>query len=85
MFADTDPKVLEKWIEIQRAMSVDEKLRAVLEASEFVLRLYEMGVRHQYPNATDREVLVRVAARHLDRETVIKAYGWDPESDEPPC
>lgn len=84
MFADTDPKVLEKWIEIQRAMSADEKLRSVLEASEFVLRLYEMGVRHQYPNATDREVLVRVAARHLDRETVIKVYGWDPESDEPP-
>lgn len=84
MLSDTDPKTLEKWIEIQRAMSPGEKLRVVMEASEFVLRMYEAGVRHQYPEASDREVLARVAARHLDRETVKKVYGWDPESDERP-
>jgi hypothetical protein len=40
-------------------------------------------VRRQYPTADDREVLRRVAARHLDRDTMIRAFGWDPES--PPC
>lgn len=84
MLSGTDPKAFAKIVEIQRSLSTDQKLRTVLEASELVLRFYEMGVRHQYPDASDREVLVRVAARHLDRETVIKAYGWDPESDERP-
>lgn len=84
MISDTSPEALEKWIEIQRAMPPGEKLRVVMEASEMVLRMYEMGVRAQYPDASDHEVLLRVAARHLDRETMIKAYGWDPESDERP-
>jgi hypothetical protein len=32
-----------------------------------------------YPDAGEREVFLRVAARRLDRETMIKVYGWDPK------
>ncbi len=32
-----------------------------------------------HPQAGEREVLVRLAARHLDRELVIRAYGWYPD------
>lgn len=32
-----------------------------------------------YPEADEREVFLRVAARRLDRESMIKAYGWDPD------
>jgi hypothetical protein len=73
-----------KWIEIQRAMSPGDKLCLVLEESDQLLKFYEMAVRRQHPHATDREVLLRVAARHLDRDLMIKAYGWDPESGDPP-
>jgi hypothetical protein len=31
------------------------------------------------PDAGDREVFLRVAARRLDRETMIQVYGWDPD------
>ena len=72
---------MEVWLDLQRRMPPGEKLGAVLNASQFVLRLYEMGVRRAHPDADDREVLVRVAARHLPREMVIRAYGWDPEAD----
>ena len=34
--------------------------------------------------ASEREVLMRLAARHLDRDTMIRAYGWDPKRDDPP-
>jgi hypothetical protein len=81
-YTDTDPKAMEVWIELQRVMSPGDKLSAVLGASQFVLQAYEMGVRRLFPNATDEEVTRRVAARHLPRELVLRAYGWDP-GDEP--
>ena len=41
----------------------------------------EAGVRKMHPQAPDREVFLRVASRHLPRELMIRAYGWDPEID----
>ena len=46
--------------------------------------MYEMGVRRLYPNASDHQVLLRVAARHLPRDLMIRAYGWDPEDGTDP-
>lgn len=80
-YSDTDPKAMEVWIELQRKMSPGDKIDAVLGASQFVLEAYEMGVRRLYPSATDEEVTRRVAARHLPRNLVIKAYGWDPDEN----
>lgn len=35
-------------------------------------------IRRLYPDASDREVFLRAAARRLGPELVRKAYGWDP-------
>ena len=83
-FTDTDPRVMEVWLDLQRRMPPGDKLKAVFDASEFVLSMYEAGVRLDHPDASDREVLLRVAARHLSRDLMIRAYGWDPEGDEDP-
>lgn len=77
-YADTDPRTMEVWREIQGRMSAGQKMTAVLSASQLVLRAYEMGIRRMHPEAADDEVTWRVAARHLPRELVMKAYGWDP-------
>jgi len=37
-----------------------------------------------HPEASDREVFLRVAARHLPRDLMIRAYKWDPEVDGVP-
>jgi len=83
-YTDTDPRAMEVWLQLQREMNPADKLISILDASGLILQMYEAGVRLQYPGAGDREVLVRVAARHLPRELVIRAYGWDPEGDEDP-
>jgi len=80
-FADTSHDAMDVWLDLQRKKAPGEKLALVLEASQFVLQLYEMGVRRLHPEADDREVLLRVAARHLSRDLMIRAYGWDPEAD----
>lgn len=78
-FADTDPRALEVFLSLQRRMPAGQKIATVFELTNMVLKLSEAGVRWAYPHADDREVFLRVAARHLDRETMIRAYGWDPE------
>jgi hypothetical protein len=80
-YSDTDPKAMEVWLDLQRRMPASEKIAAVLAASHLVLQMYEAGVRLQHPEADDREVFLRVAARHLDRDLMVHAYGWDPEKD----
>jgi hypothetical protein len=77
--ADTDPKAFEVLIELQRKMSGGEKLACALKTSAMLMALTEENVRKLYPAATQREIFLRSAARRLDRETMIRAYGWDPE------
>ncbi len=77
-FSDTHPKALELFIQRQREMSPGDKLAEMFRMNAMFRRMAEAGVRLLYPAAGDREVFLRVAARHLGRETMIRAYGWDP-------
>ncbi|MEO5924444.1 MAG: hypothetical protein ABIR70_11515 [Bryobacteraceae bacterium] len=81
-YTDTDPRTMQVWLEMQRQMPLGKKLANVLGASQFVLQAYEMGVRQLHPEASDEEVTWRVAARHLPRELVMRAYGWDPQNEK---
>lgn len=78
-YADTDPCALEVMYDLQRKMPPEEKIAWVFQLSGMLLSLAEAGVRAMHPQAGEREVLVRLAARHLDRELVIRAYGWYPD------
>ena len=60
-------------------MTQADRLRRVFELSDLQCALQEANVRAMYPDADDREVFLRVAARRLSREDMIRAYGWDPE------
>jgi hypothetical protein len=78
--ADTDEKAFEALIEIQRRIPPGDKLAYALRHSGMLMNLARQGVRRMYPDASEREVFLREAARRLDRETMIRAYGWDPEA-----
>ena len=77
--ADTDPKALEVYLNVLRGMTESERLMRVLELNAFLEALQTAGIRAKYPEAGEREVFLRVAARRLGRELMIKAYGWDPD------
>jgi hypothetical protein len=36
-------------------------------------------LKQRYPDATPREIDLRLASRVLDRDTMIRAFGWDPD------
>jgi hypothetical protein len=77
-YPDTDPKALEVFIELQRKMTPGEKIEAVFQMSEKVRQITEAHERKLRPTACDREIFLRVAAHHLDRGTMLGAYGWIP-------
>src|SRR5579884_229146 len=77
-FSDTDPRAFEVMIESLRAKTPEERMALAFELTSRALRASEAGVRMLYPNADEHEVKMRAAARRYDRETMIRAFGWDP-------
>jgi hypothetical protein len=82
-YRDTDPRALEVFLSLHRCMSDADKIAAVFQMNEMLYRLAEDSVRREYPAVGEREVFLRTAARYLDRDTMKRAYGWDPESATP--
>ena len=77
-YSDTDPKALEVFLDLQRKMPAGEKIARVFEMNELLWRMAEAEERRLHPQADDREIFLRLAARHLDRDTMLKVYGWYP-------
>jgi hypothetical protein len=77
-YADTDPKALALFIDLHRKMTPGERVARVFETAAFQEGLQRSSVRSMYPDAGERDVFLRVAARRLDRETMLRVYGWDP-------
>ncbi|MEP7354135.1 MAG: hypothetical protein ABI824_12970 [Acidobacteriota bacterium] len=72
------------WRELLRQKTPGEKLALTLQLTQLAMKMSEAGVRAAYPNASEREIFLRAAARRLPRDLMIRAYGWDPESDVVP-
>lgn len=80
MSPDTPPEIEEIVNERYRQMSPQEKLRQVFELNRMAQRMAAMRIQAQYgPDLPERELRLRLAALWLDRETMIEAFGWDPE------
>jgi len=82
-YSDTDPRALEVFLECQRRMTASEKMQGMFAWSQILFEMSRAAIRRQHPDADEHEVFLRTAARRLDRETMIRVYGWDPESVGP--
>src|SRR6185295_9754518 len=77
---DTSPKIEAFLIEAYRRMTPGEKLLCVMDLNRTAQALAESRIRATYgPEISEREVRLRLASLWLDRKTMIKAFGWDPE------
>lgn len=77
---DTPPEVEEILIERYRRMTPFERLMQVWELNRLAQQMAAMRIQAQYgPDLSERELRLRLAALWLDRETMIEAFGWDPE------
>ncbi len=72
---DTSPEAWKVFLDLQRKMTPSEKLRKTLEFSDSIRNLAKAGMRQRYPNADEREILLRVAQITLGRELFRKVCG----------
>ena len=80
-YPDMSPEDFERYMSLVRAMSPSENVATIFRMNEIFWQLVEGSVRREYPQAGEREVFLRTASRHLDSETMIRVYGWDPDGD----
>jgi hypothetical protein len=80
---DTSPEAWKVFLDIQRRMSPAEKLERTFAWSQIVRQFAEAGLREQYPDASDHEILLRYARMTLGPELYRKAYGDELPDYEP--
>jgi len=78
---DTDPAVEELQVEAWRRMTPARKLRIVSELVRASEELALAGIKQRHPDATGRELELRLAALRLDRDLMVRWLGWDPERE----
>jgi hypothetical protein len=78
---DTHPEVERILIEGYRRMSVAEKLSSVRAMNQAVQTLQMGDIRRRHPDASEREVRLRLASRWLGPDLMRKAFGWDSEKE----
>jgi hypothetical protein len=77
---DTPPEVEQRLLEAYRRMSPLQRLMKAMEMSRAVQELAAARIKAQYgPDLSERELRLRLAALWIDRETMVRAFGWDPE------
>jgi hypothetical protein len=79
-YSDTDPQALEVFSSVQRAMNPAQKIQAVFQQIELLHSMAAARERQLHPEAGEREIFLRVVAHRLDRETMLRVYGWYPDS-----
>jgi hypothetical protein len=79
---DTPPEIEEMLLERYRRMTPQEKLQQVVDLNRAAQQMAAARIRAQYgPDISERELGLRLAALWLDRETMVKVFGWDPEKE----
>lgn len=69
-YRDTDPSALEVFLSCYRHMPAAGNIAAVFQMNEMLWSLAKSGLREQYPEADDRELFLRTAARFHNAATM---------------
>jgi hypothetical protein len=81
LIKNTDPQIEEMMIEAYRTMKPQEKWAQVEAMTRTFLHLAEARIRERHEGISDRELLLRMGSLWIDRDTMIKAFGWDPDKE----
>jgi len=76
--SDTHPEAERRMLEFWRRATPAQKLARMSGMGHTVNELARADLRRRYPTATPHEIELRLRSRSLDRETMIRVFGWDP-------
>ena len=78
---DTTPDAQRKHYELMGRLLPEQKLSMAFALTDTMRQLVLADLHHRFPEANDEEIRRRFIARVLPRETVIRAYGFDPKEE----
>lgn len=79
LFADTDEEAEKVLIELARKTPAREKVKQIESLNQTCRQLAMAGLRKRYPQASEEELHLRLAAILFGREISVEVFGWDPE------
>jgi hypothetical protein len=79
--SDTHPLIEQRVIDGLRKMTPAQKLARVQALNNAVLQMAAARIRKQYGDVDNNEMRLRLAALWLDRKTMVRLFGWDPEKN----
>ncbi len=75
------PRAIEDFLaERYRRMTPRQKLARVIDLNRTAEAMATARLEAQYGPLEPRELELRLASLRLDRETMIRVFGWDPET-----
>lgn len=77
--SDTSPDAQAFLNEGYRRMTPTQKLQRVESLNRALVLLQKARIRAQYGDIPEEEMRMRLGALRLGRETMVKAFGWDPD------
>ena len=78
---DTSREAEERQLAHWRALTPAQKARVFSEMMLATQQLARAGIESRHPGAREQEIRLRLMALRLDRETMIRFFGWDPERE----
>lgn len=76
---DTSPEADRVQFDLLRAMTPVQRAERMSALTLAVQQLACAGIKQRYPEASDEETWLRLAAQRLGRDTMRAVYGFDPE------
>ena len=83
IWSDTHPRIEQMLLDAYDRMSADELLGQVTQLTQAAQQMALAGLRDQFPDATEREIQMRLASLWYGPELVRRATGWSPWGQTP--
>lgn len=80
-FTDTSSDSEQRLIAEYRRMAPQQKLQQVVQLTQAVQKLALVDLRRKFPQANDRELQMRLAARWIEPQLMRDLVGWDPDEE----
>jgi len=78
---DTTPATQQKIFALLRSVPANKKVSLTFGLIQTTRLMVLAGLRSRFPTADEAELRRRLISRLLPREDIIKAYGFDPDTE----
>ena len=80
LFEDTSPAAEQVLLDGYRRMTPARKIARIRDLNWTLQHLALADLRRRFPDDDEQTLRLRLASRRFDRETMVAAFGWDPQT-----